>query len=403
MNIQERIEKEWAQDTVADYNENTGYSFYTQSPLNQIKNIPIKLLVLGINPGSHDVKIEDWKVAPVWKDILGEEGMTSKKLMGGNPSFVSMIEKKKAGEKYKKWNFWEKLCQLLDIAGQKKLVDNFSDYVYTNIYLGSTKGEKDIPKDKYKKLKEHAFELINILQPECIICLGQKVMDSVLEHYELKNDKTCQVPGLPIRYKYINNELIKGMQVFGFHHPAYYYSDAEKKLIGRFLGNYYGNKKYTAVDPLPEELELLKNNYLDYKTNHIHGQSKGMFDYNELIRLIGEKKSNIEQYREGKLHRIPIGKNNVMKLTISAGDRRIGIRLASVNSDNKWVTPQMKEKLLPILEELEKKEKCKWIREKEKPETWFVNLDYKGKTEEELCNIIVNTIDYLKDIEIDNV
>ena len=112
--------------------------------MNQINNVPIKLLVLGINPGSHDVKIEDWKVAPVWKDILGEEGMTSKKLMSGNPSFVSMIEKKKAGEKYDKWNFWEKLCQLLDIAGQKKLVDNFSDYVYTNIYLGSTKGEKDI-------------------------------------------------------------------------------------------------------------------------------------------------------------------------------------------------------------------------------------------------------------------
>lgn len=382
MNIQERIEKEWAQDTVADYNEN-GYAYYTQSPLNTIKKAPIKLLVLGINPGS--------------EKVLAKEKMTPQKLMEGNLYFVSMIQNKKKDPNYKGWHFWERLNNLLDIAGLKYLLNDYSEYVYTNIYLCSSKVQKEISDNA--KLKKHTFKLIDILQPECIICLGQKVMDSVLEQNGFKNDKTCQVPGLPIRYK-----LINGVKVFGFHHPAYYYSDAEKKLVGGFLGHYYKNTGITAVDPLPEGLELLKNNYLDYKANHIHGQSKGMFDYNELIRLIGEKKSNIEQYREGKLHRIPIGKNNVMKLTISVGDRRIGIRLASVNSDNKWVTPQMENKLLPILEELEKKEECKWwIREKEIPETWFVNLDYKGKTEEELCNIIVNTIDYLKDIEIDNV
>lgn len=350
--------------------------------------------MLGINPGSHDVKIEDWKVAPVWKDILGEEGMTPKKLMGGNPSFVSMIEKKKAGEKYDKWNFWEKLCQLLDIAGQKKLVDNFSDYVYTNIYLGSTKGEKDIPKKKYNELKEHAFKLIEILQPECVICLGQKVMDSVLEHYEFKNDKTCQVSGLPIRYK-----LIKDMQVFGFHHPAYYYSDAEKKLVGRFLGNYYGNKKYNTVDPLPEELELLKNNYLDYKTNHIHGQSKGMFDYNKLIDLLRKKIPSLdEKYKENDgCYRINAGKD--MKITVSSTNKgTIAMRAATKDKNGSWVRPGM----ASLLEQLET---LGWIEESKNTNIWFVKLDYKGKTEEELCNIIVNTIDYLKDIdiEIDNV
>lgn len=390
MNIQERIEKEWAQDTVADYNENTGYSYYTQSPLNQIKNIPIKLLVLGINPGSHDVKIEDWKVAPVWKDILGEEGMTSKILMGGNPSFVSMIEKKKAGEKYKMWNFWEKLCQLLDIAGQKKLVDNFSDYVYTNIYLGSTKGEKDIPKDKYKKLKEHAFELINILQPECIICLGQKVMDSVLEHYELKNDKTCQVPGLPIRYK-----LINGMQVFGFHHPAYYYSDAEKKLVGGFLGHYYKNTGITAVDPLPVGLELIKNNYLDYKANHIHGQSKGVFDYNKLIDLLRKKIPSLdEKYKENDgCYRINAGKD--MKITVSSTNKgTIAMRAATKDKNGSWVRPGM----ASLLEQLET---LGWIEESKNTNIWFVKLDYKGKTEEEIRDIIIKTRDYLEDKEID--
>lgn len=373
MNIQERIEKEWAKDTVADYNEN-GYAYYTQSPLNTIKKAPIKLLVLGINPGS--------------EKVLAKEKMTPQKLMEGNLYFVSMIQNKKRDPNYKGWHFWERLNNLLDIAGLKYLLNDYSEYVYTNIYLCSSKVQKEISDNA--KLKKHTFKLIDILQPECIICLGQKVMDSVLEQNGFKNDKTCQVPGLPIRYK-----LINGVKVFGFHHPAYYYSDAEKKLVGGFLGHYYKNTGITAVDPLPEGLELLKNNYLDYKANHIHGQSKGVFDYNKLIGLLRKKIPSLdEKYKENDgCYRINTGKD--MKITVSStNEGTIAMRAATKDKNGSWVRPGM----ASLLEQLET---LGWIEESKNTNIWFVKLDYKGKTEEEIREIIIKTREYLEDKEFD--
>lgn len=373
MNIQERIEKEWAKDTVADYNEN-GYAYYTQSPLNTIKKAPIKLLVLGINPGS--------------EKVLAKEKMTPQKLMEGNLYFVSMIQNKKKDPNYKGWHFWERLNNLLDIAGLKYLLNDYSEYVYTNIYLCSSKVQKEISDNA--KLKKHTFKLIDILQPECIICLGQKVMDSVLEQNGFKNDKTCQVPGLPIRYK-----LINGVKVFGFHHPAYYYSDAEKKLVGGFLGHYYKNTGITAVDPLPEGLELLKNNYLDYKANHIHGQSKGVFDYNKLIGLLRKKIPSLdEKYKENDgCYRINAGKD--MKITVSStNEGTIAMRAATKDKNGSWVRPGM----ASLLEQLET---LGWIEESKNTNIWFVKLDYKGKTEEEIREIIIKTREYLEDKEFD--
>ena len=108
------------------------------------------------------------------------------------------------------------------------------------------------------------------------------------------------------------------------------------------MGHYYKNTGITAVDPLPVGLELIKNNYLDYKANHIHGQSKGVFNYKKLIELLREEIPDIDKYKENeKTHRIAVGKNSVMKLTVSTVQGTIGIRLASVTSNNKWVTGNM--------------------------------------------------------------
>ena len=59
MNIQNEI-IEWAKKTVKAYNE-TGMSYYTQSPLVEIKEDHIDLLVLGINPGSWSIPFEEWE------------------------------------------------------------------------------------------------------------------------------------------------------------------------------------------------------------------------------------------------------------------------------------------------------------------------------------------------------
>ena len=248
MNIEKEL-FEWAKETVNDYNK-TKACFYTQSPLDQIKNDEIELLVLGINPGSSKESFEEIlkkNQESVWRSILTEEGMTPEAFLKGNPSYISMIK----GES-KEWSYWKKLCDLLHIAGMSNLIENLatdhSSFVLTNIFHGSTKEESEISVDDFKKYKDHTFKLIELLKPKRIICLGQRVMDVVLEkYYKDKIDKNCYVLDLPIRYKEINN-----VKVFGFHHPASRYTTEEKDLVGKFL-KYYDNNDFDPKNPLPTE------------------------------------------------------------------------------------------------------------------------------------------------------
>lgn len=370
MNIQNEIVA-WAEETVKAYN-NTRMSYYTQSPLNEIKDDHINLLVLGINPGSWAVPFEEW----TYRGELRLEGLSYKDFLLGNPYYQMMRDGKV------RWSYWDKLYRLLEIAEMQSFV-NDKDFVLTNIFFGSTKKESGIPKKKYNDLKKYTFQLIDLLKPKYIICLGQKVMDMVLNNYK-KNKESCQIPGLPIRYSFINE-----MKVFGFHHPAYFYSNEEKQLVGHFL-NYYKEDGINEANPLPKELQPYAEAYKNRKIKSA-SQSKKTFDYNLTIELLRKRVPDLDSYKESeKCHRIPIGKNKDMKLTISSVGNTIAIRSASPINKSVYVTPEM-EKLLPLLESIE------WIRESKNPTIWFVRLAYNGKSEQEICNMIVNTINMMAD------
>ena len=209
----------------------------------------------------------------------------------------------------------------------------------------------------------------------------QKICFLTLINYLKRNDNSCQITGLPIRYKVIN-----GMKVFGFHHPAYYYSNEEKQLVGHIL-KYYMEHVKNEANPLPDTLKPYAEAYINRKYNLSSNQSKGKFDFNKLIDLLREYIPNLDVYREKeKCYRIPLGKNKDMKLTVSpVHGGTIGIRSAIPINKSIYVTPEM-EKLLPLLEPLG------WVRESNKPTTWLVQLVYKGKTIQKICNMIVNTI-----------
>ena len=368
MNIQKEL-IDWAKEVVEDYNQ-VGLSYYTQSPLIDVKEDYIDLLVLGINPGSCSVPLKEWK----FRDRQCTEGITYDVFLMGNPSYQRMREKKE------KWSYWDKLCKLLEIAGMQSYVDRKA-FVLTNIFFCSTKKESGISMKDYNNLKKHTFKLIDLLKPKCIICLGQKVMDRVIINYLKRNDNSCQITGLPIRYKVIN-----GMKVFGFHHPAYYYSNEEKQLVGHIL-KYYMEHGKNEANPLPDTLKPYAEAYINRKYNLSSNQLKGKFGFNRLIALLREYIPDLDDYKEDeKCYRIPIGKNKDMKLTISSvTNGTIGIRSAIPINKSVYVTPEM-EKLLPLLESLE------WVRESNNPAIWLVRLAYKGKTEQEICGIIVNTI-----------
>lgn len=242
----------WAKETVKAYNQFC-LSYYTQSPLNLIEKDNIELLVLGINPGSESVPFDDWS----WRNQKCPNGLSYDVFLLGNPPFQEMID-----GKIKAWSYWNKLCNILNEAGLKDKVNDQRSFVLTNIYYGSTKKAKEIK--GFNELKDHAFKLIDILKPKRIICLGQKVMDVVLEEYVDKNERDCFVEDLPIRYKLIpvRNEENHYMKVFGFHHPAYPYTRQEKQLVSKFL-EYYDNNEFDPKNPLPTE--ELKDSAVKYR------------------------------------------------------------------------------------------------------------------------------------------
>ena len=131
MNIQKEL-IDWAKEVVEDYNQ-VGLSYYTQSPLIDVKEDYIDLLVLGINPGSCSVPLKEWK----FRDRQCTEGITYDVFLMGNPSYQRMREKKE------KWSYWDKLCKLLEIAGMQSYVDRKA-FVLTNIFFCSTKKESGI-------------------------------------------------------------------------------------------------------------------------------------------------------------------------------------------------------------------------------------------------------------------
>lgn len=240
---------EWAKETVKDYNK-TGMIYYTQSPLDQIKEDNIELLVLGINPGSVSKPFEDCMNDEFWKGKITQEGMTVDTFLQGNPAYPN---------RDKTWPFWRNFKALLKKADLIHLINDDDSFVYSNIYCGSTKNAYGLPVEKFSM---HCKKLIDILKPKRIICFGLVVMDELLKLYD--EDRDCNVADLPIRYKKFNNN----MKVYGFHHPASRYTTEEKELVGKFL-EYYDKNDLPKVDhknPLPsKELIDLAEKYRKHK------------------------------------------------------------------------------------------------------------------------------------------
>ena len=379
MSIEKKLE-EWAQATIDDYKKEK-CSFYTQSPLNQIQGDNIKLLVLGINPGSNMESFEEMrnKDGSLWKDLL-KDGMTPKVFLQGNPYF----------NERNKWRFWMNLSVLLDKANMKELINDYSSFVYTNIFLGSSKKASDITTERFDELISHTFKLINILKPTRIVCLGQIVMDAVLDKLvDDENEKACYVEDLPIRYKKIN-----GIRVFGFHHPAFPYTRQEKDLVGKFL-EYYDENDMQESNVLPpdDELQLLAEKYRDrIKNKRSSSVSKIILNYTELINKLKDKlkELGLELHKENDNH-YWISTENNLRITIRCdkGTTNVGIRRSSYQGGG-WVTEEMKDNLMPQIGIIG------WKRDKESPDSWLAHLPYKESSEEKLSNDIKETISMKK-------
>ncbi len=209
MGIQEKL-NEWAERVVEKYDsvaKKANCSYYTQSNLEMISdNNPVKVLILGINPGSTG-------------EYCGR--ITSDVFKKGNAFFSLEREK---------WHLWKGIKKIFKAGEIDDILNYEKDFVFSNIYHFDTPSAKDLANEIKNDSKYVTFtiELINILKPQMVICLG-------------KDDCMCKL--IKKTKALINGELSYGeineIPVYGIPHTSKFYTDEESTMLGKIIGALY--------------------------------------------------------------------------------------------------------------------------------------------------------------------
>jgi len=218
--------KMWAEETATFYHQKAqeapkyDIAFYTQSDLNKATLLP-KLLILAINPGSEgtytgQINNEKWKK---W----GVNGrMDGNTLLKGNPDWKN---------RDKKWKFWQRLSNIFNRGGIKDILQDENRFVFSNLTLFATKKEKYLPNDIFDECAERTVQLINVLHPKHILCLGGA---NCINH--LKKVGKFEVKEL-LPFGSLFYGKFNGIPVYGIKHTAGRppYTTEEMELIGKCL------------------------------------------------------------------------------------------------------------------------------------------------------------------------
>ena len=209
MGIQEKL-NDWAKKVIEKYDSvavKENRSYYTQSNLKEINdNNQVKVLILGINPGS-----------------TGEyrKKITPDAFLQGNTYFSQEREI---------WHLWNGLKKIFKAGEIDDILNKEKDFAFSNIYHFDTHSAKDLA-NEIKKDNEYialTIELIEILNPQMVICLG-------------KNDCMCKLIKKP--ESIIDGELsygeIKEIPIYGIPHTSKFYTNEESTMLGKVLGALY--------------------------------------------------------------------------------------------------------------------------------------------------------------------
>ncbi len=218
MCIQKEI-MDWAKKVIDKYDkiaEENNISYYTQSNLLEIKKNP-QVLILGINPGSKGAY----------------EKIDEKTFLNGNECFTIDVN----------WHFWNGLKKIFEVGGINNLLKDKNDFVFSNLFHYGTPQAKDLP-NEIKKDKDYVsltVDLIRILNPKMVICLGRR--DCM---FKLIAKKTELIAG-ELSYGKVDD-----IPIYGIPHTSKFYTNEECVLLGKVLASLY--KK----EVLPMK-EIIKN------------------------------------------------------------------------------------------------------------------------------------------------
>ncbi len=250
--IQQKL-YEWA-DRTADFYHNKAKSdkkfdiaFYTQSNLTEIEQSP-ELLILAINPGSEG-SYEGQISKDLWQKWGVNDRMDGATLLKGNPTW----------EERNTWTFWQRLNNIFNRGGIKDILQDKSRFVFSNLTLFATKKAKDLP-NILNECTPKTIELIEILQPKHILCLGGAGCIDPLK----KEGKFETKQLLP--FNLLSFGKFNSISVYSIRHTASRpaYTIEEMNLIGKCLKYLFDN---TDKDFTPEEIQQLFAHEIDAVKN----------------------------------------------------------------------------------------------------------------------------------------
>lgn len=224
MDMQTAIE-EWAIETANFYDSiacsKFNKAFYTQSDLRKIKASP-ELMIIATNPGGYDCSYQEQIDNPLWKEWGINNIMDGATFLKGNPTIetdgIANIEK---------WHLWKRLRTILSFGNMEAVLNDSSQYIYTNVVCFNTRKAKDVPSWIFKNCTTYTLKLIRITQPKMILCLGHDCFKHLCD--------AAKVNAEVLLSNEITRAWIHGVLVIHIPHTSKYYSYEEMALIGRSL------------------------------------------------------------------------------------------------------------------------------------------------------------------------
>lgn len=196
-------------------------AFYTQSDLRKMTATP-DLLILTINPNGDagytgKDGFDGQSDNPTWKNWGLNGRMTGEVLLKGNPFFSNR----------ETWSLWKRLRDIFRRGNIGPVLDDESRFVYTELIFFNTLSSSHIPKEAYR-LVPNTIDLINILQPKQILCVGAATCLPALKPY---------VTGLTQIAKNVKEGKINDIPLFAIPHTASRYTRELLDIAGKTLGD----------------------------------------------------------------------------------------------------------------------------------------------------------------------
>ncbi len=212
-----KIEK-WAEETYNEYETLTtqyDLGFYSQSPLDEITS-PIKVVVMGINPGSGG-SFTAMRANSNW--ALNSLEQPFEHLIRGNADWKN----------HTTWRYWKNVMGLLTEAYPGIRENEPQECVFTNATFFNTPKADEVFEELYDKTLPLTIKLIEILSPEIVVSLSPD------NFTRMKRVMGADFLVVEVFGRRLMLGKYKNILFVSIYHPASRYSNAYKRLVQKSL------------------------------------------------------------------------------------------------------------------------------------------------------------------------